>query len=93
MADTRACRLIFGADTGDQIHEMVERRLGRTCPCLAGRVCPLLDRTGWSSLLDEVADTGSLLGQPEVPAPRKSDAGCAAPSPQKWRPAALLGEL
>lgn len=47
MQETRACRVIFGASRGEEVHEMVEEMTSGQCR----RLCPLLDRTGWSPLL------------------------------------------
>lgn len=38
----RGCELIWGAADAQQVQALVEKALGRDCPCKVGVTCPLL---------------------------------------------------
>jgi hypothetical protein len=41
-AEPLLCVKMFGSVRGAEVQELVERTTGEPCPCVAGRVCPLL---------------------------------------------------
>lgn len=42
MQEILHCQAMFGLERGTQIQALVEAATGEDCPCIQGRVCPLI---------------------------------------------------